>query len=52
MLDDGIEVRRLDGIKANFAIVDKTDCIIYSVQAEGQEPMQIIATNTKSFVEQ
>jgi two-component system, OmpR family, sensor histidine kinase VicK len=52
MLDDGIEVRHLDGVKGNFTIVDKTDCILYSVQSEGQEPMQIIITNTKSFVEQ
>lgn len=52
MVDDGIDVRHLDGVKGNFTIVDSTYCVLYTIQAEGQEPTQVLVTNSKSFVEQ
>jgi len=52
MIDDGMDVRHLDGVKGNFSIVDRTYCVLYTIQAEGQEPTQLLVTNSKSFVEQ
>jgi two-component system sensor histidine kinase VicK len=52
MAKERLEVRHLDGVKGNFGISDRRDCMIYTIQKEGHLPTQIIFTNAKSFVEQ
>jgi two-component system, OmpR family, sensor histidine kinase VicK len=52
MAKERLEVRHLDGVKGNFGISDRRDCMIYAIQKEGHPPTQIIFTNVKSFVEQ
>ena len=52
MVEDGMEVRHLNGVKGNLSIIDKTYCVLYTIRAEGHEPTQVLVTNSISFVEQ
>ena len=52
MMGIGMELRHLDEIKGNFAIVDRTEYFSVLIQEEGQIPTQALVSNVRSFVEQ
>jgi len=52
MMRVGIELRHLEGVKGNFGIADRRECITILLQAEGEPPTRALVTNVRSFVEQ
>lgn len=51
MINNGHQVRHLNGVKGNFGILGKTEYYAYAVQREGEPPVQAIVTNVRSFVD-
>jgi two-component system, OmpR family, sensor histidine kinase VicK len=45
------EVRHLKGIRSNFAIIDKRECLIHSISHEDQPLSHAIVSNSKALVE-
>jgi phosphatidylserine/phosphatidylglycerophosphate/cardiolipin synthase-like enzyme len=45
------EVRHLKGIRSNFAIIDKRECLIHSISHEEQPLSHAIVSNSKALVE-
>jgi hypothetical protein len=45
------EVRHLKGMKTNFGMVDKRECLLYSISHEDQPLSHAIITNAKALVE-
>ena len=45
------EVRHLKGIRSNFAIVDKKECLIHSISHEDQSLSHAIVSNARALVE-
>ena len=52
MMRIGIDLRHLEGVKGNFGIADRRDCINILLQSEGERPTQALVSNVRSFVEQ
>jgi hypothetical protein len=45
------EVRHLNGIRSNFAIIDKRECLIHSISHEDQPLSHAIVSNSTALVE-
>jgi two-component system, OmpR family, sensor histidine kinase VicK len=45
------EVRHLKGVKSNFGMVDRRECLLYSISHEDQSLSHAIITNAKALVE-
>jgi hypothetical protein len=45
------EVRHLKGIRSNFAIIDKKECLIHSISHEEQPLSHAIVSNSKALVD-
>jgi hypothetical protein len=45
------EVRHLKGIRSNFSIIDKKECLIHSISHEEQPLSHAIVSNSKALVE-
>jgi hypothetical protein len=45
------EVRHLKGIRSNFAVIDKRECLIHSISHEEQPLSHAIVSNSNALVE-
>ena len=46
------EVRHLAGVRGNFGIIDRKECLLHSISHEGEPLSHAIITNSKALVEQ